>query len=125
MNARIDNVGPVDLFSQVNGLPQLIRGNVRVDWVDLDEGLDGNVDPDDAEDQGYLRFDLYRRESESAEWEEVSGGSFCTLVTVGTPAEKLKLGLLRIMDATYAHVCAHGSAKRICEDLSWMSCETL
>lgn len=98
-------------------LPTLIRGNVRIDWVNLGEGNDGDYDPSDPNDKNLLRFDVYRLDGK--EWNGVEDGSYCTQVTVSTPNCVLMGHLTHFMDTIYDDVSAHGKAKRLCESLSW------
>ena len=37
---------------------EVIRGDRKVEWVDLGEGLDGEYDPDNEDDVALLRFDV-------------------------------------------------------------------
>jgi hypothetical protein len=87
-------------LKQVESLPGIIRGNVKIEWVNLGEGFDGDYDPENPDDRNLLRFEVYR--NEGIEWVAIEDGSYCTLV-----------------DAIYDDVSAHGKAKRLCESLSW------
>lgn len=98
-------------------LPVIIRDNVRIEWVNLDEGNDGDYDSSDPEDENLLRFDVSRFDGK--EWEAISDGSYCTQVSATTPQQILIEHLVHFMDTIYDDVSAHGKAKRLCEDLSW------
>lgn len=99
------------------GLPMIIRNNVRIDWVNLGEGLDGDYDPTDKYDANLLRFDVYRFDGN--EWQAIEDGSYCTQVNATTPQKILIDYLVHFMDTIYDDVSAHGKAKRLCEQLSW------
>ena len=101
------------------GLPIIIRNNVRIDWVNLGEGNDGDYDPTDKYDENLLRFDVYRYDGK--EWTAIEDGSYCTQVTANTPIRVLKDHLRHFMDTIYDDVSAHGKAKRLCESISWTS----
>ena len=100
-------------------LPVLIKNNVKVEWVNLDEGTCGDYDPDDPDDTNLLRFDVSYLEN--GVWTEVPDGSYCTAMPASTNIDVLKIGLKVIMDAIYDDVSSHHRAKRICEDMSWMA----
>lgn len=102
-----------------NALPFLTRNNVKVEWVNLGEGWDGDYDESDPNDVNLLRFDVSRLE-ENGEWSEVPDGSYCTQIPANTSTEILKRGLDHIMNTVYDDVSHHGKAKRLCESLSWM-----
>lgn len=99
------------------GLPMIIRNNVRIDWVDLNEGRDGDYDPTDKYDAHLLRFDVYRFDGK--EWQAIDDGSYCTQVIISTPHLTLVEHLKHFMNTIYDDVSNHGKAKRLCESLSW------
>jgi hypothetical protein len=95
---------------------EMILGNYKAQWSDIDEGWDGFYDPNDPNDQKLYRFDTY--EMVDGEWETIDDGSYCTAVPVGTPDEMLKTGLSLILEALNKNA---GSKKRMLEEFSWMS----
>jgi hypothetical protein len=99
-------------------LPMIIRNNVRIDWVNLGEGNDGDYDPTDKYDENLLRFDVYRFDGK--EWEAIEDGSYCTQIAAGTDQKILIEHLRHFMDTIYDDVSTHGKAKRLCEQLSWI-----
>lgn len=98
-------------------LPTIIRGNVRIDWVNLHEGFDGDYDPENPDDVNLLRFDAYRHDG--ADWVEVEDGSYCTQIPANTNHVTLRRILRSFMDYIYDDVVSVGKAKRKCEQLSW------
>lgn len=98
-------------------LPTIIRRNVRIDWVNLNEGNDGDYDPTDKHDTNLLRFDVYRFDGNN--WEAIDDGSYCTRVPASTLQVTLVEHLVHFMNTIYDDVSAHGKAKRLCESLSW------
>lgn len=106
-------------FRSVDGFPSLRRGLVRVDWVNLGEGQDGDFDESDPDDTNLLRFDVFRKEG--GRWTEVPDGSFCTRMPAQTERVVLKRALVHIMDRIHSDVVSSGRAKRACEHLSWIS----
>lgn len=103
--------------SNVFGLPVIIRNNVMIEWVNLDEGWNGDYDPDDENDENLLRFDVSRFDGK--EWVGIDDGSYCTQVTANTPRTRLVEHLTHFLDTIYDDVSNHGKAKRLCESLSW------
>ena len=99
-------------------LPSIIRGKVRIDWVNLDEGNDGDYDPDNPEDVNLLRFDVYKKHDIEG-WLEVEDGSYCTQVPATTDADTLRRILTSFMDVIHDDIAGYGKAKRKCEQLSW------
>lgn len=106
------------------GLPGARRGVIKVEWVDLGEGRDGDYDPGDPEDEQLLRFDLYRLSDEGV-WEEVPDGSYCTNVCLDTPVNVLQFGAKMILDEVHAAILADGRAKRAVARLSHLSTKYL
>ena len=98
-------------------LPVIIRENVQIEWVNLDEGHDGDYDPTDKHDENLLRFDVSRFDGKN--WEAIADGSYCTQVSATTPQQILIEHLVHFMNTIYDDVSEHGTAKRVCESLSW------
>lgn len=112
----------IDAFS-VNEyeLPSIIRNGVKIDWVNLDEGFDGDYDPENPDDVNLLRFDVSKFDTETNEWTEVEDGSYCTQVPADTNHATLRRILTSFMDYIYDDVVSVGKSKRKCEQLSWTS----
>jgi len=102
---------------------ELIIGKVKVEWVNLGEGLSGDYNPDDPEDENLLRFDVSKLEN--GEWVEVPDASYCTLFSANASDENKQEGLRILMDNIYEEVRAGHSIKKLCERLSWISPETM
>jgi len=101
----------------------LIRGDVRVEWERLGEGVCGDYNPDDPDDIELLRFDVSHKDSETGEWLAVDDASYCTQVPVDTAPEVRQTLLRFIMDEVYEPVTDGHSIKKLCERLSWISPE--
>jgi hypothetical protein len=104
-------------FVNEQKLPSIIRGNVRIDWVNLGEGFDGDYDADNPDDVNLLRFDVYRHDG--AEWIEVEDGSYCTQVPAHANHVTLRQILSIFMDYIHDDIKSVGKSKRKCEQLSW------
>jgi hypothetical protein len=92
--------------------------DLKVVWVDLGEGLNGDFDPTDPDDRSLLRFDVHERGAEG--WVPVESGSYCTLVPSETPAVHLVSMLLTILYAVDRCRRRDVSAKHTLEALSWL-----
>ena len=106
-------------FTNEYDLPSIIRNNVRIDWINMDEGYDGDYDPENPDDVNLLRFDVSNLVQ--GEWTEVEDGSYCTQVPAHTNKATLARILTSFMDYIYDDVVSVGKAKRKCEMLSWTS----
>lgn len=114
-------------------------GLVKVVWVDLGEGLSGDYDPEDPEDESLLRYDAYvrwdqenpsRNELRDLEldpfaedgntWAVRQDSSYCTQTRADTPIEDLHALALLIAEAL-ADDLDNGSWKRTAEEMSWVS----
>ncbi len=109
---------PADIFTIHEGLPCLTRGPVRVEWVNLGDGNCGDFTKEDPTDTNLLRFDVSKRTGDN--WAEVPNGSFCTLMPADAKPDELRKALAQIMNTIFEAVRDHGSAKRLCEELSWI-----
>lgn len=102
----------------------VIRGNRKVEWVDLGEGFSGDYDPSNPDDQALLRFDVLEltnihglfSDSPVMEWEVLDDASYCTQMPADSSDVVLRRGATMIMNATYGKT----NIKRICEGLSWI-----
>ena len=102
-------------------LPSIIRNGVKIDWVNLDEGYDGDYDPENPDDVNLLRFDVSKFDTKSNEWTEVEDGSYCTQVPANANHATLRRILTSFMNEIYDDVFSVGKAKRKCEMLSHTS----
>lgn len=99
-------------------MDELIRGNIKVEWSELGEGLCGEYNSKDSKDIELLRFDVYKLENK--EWIPIDDASYCTLVPVSTDRiTKMKL-LKLLMDEIYEPASSGYSIKKLCERLSWV-----
>lgn len=104
---------------------ELISGNIKVEWVDLGEGLCGDYNPDDPEDIPLLRFDI--SVLRDGEWEIKEDGSHCTqFPATASSAEKatgLAILMNRVRDVLADDIDA--SIKKLAEELSWIDLEAV
>ncbi len=101
----------------------LIKGNIKVEWAKLGEGIDGDYNPDDPDDVELLRFDVSRKTK--GHWEAIDDASYCTQIPVSATPEQRQSGLEWIMAEVYEPASQGASIKKICELLSWLSLESL
>ena len=105
-----------------------IDGLVKVEWVNMGEGWEGDYDETNPEDANLLRFDVSFRESKNDEWIAAEDGSYVTRLTAGTSDSDLLAGLIEIIssiDGNSADWFYNRSHKRICERLSWLSRDSI
>lgn len=99
---------------------QEILGQYKVEWVNLNEGMNGDFDPTDNDDINLLRFDVYKLCEN--EWEPVDDCSYCTLMPANTPPDVLQKGLQLILAKIHGN---NESLKKVCEELSYISPESI
>lgn len=103
---------------------ELIKGNIKAEWVELGEGWSGDYDPDDPEDDELLRFDMSYKD-EHGIWQEIPDSSYCTRMPVKAP-ENIKLQALQVILDEYVNACSghyhenSPSCKRLGEKMSWI-----
>lgn len=117
----------------------LIRGQVRVELVCLDEGVCGDYDAADPEDIPLLRFDVsyYHPAGECSprlydtyfldepDWVACADASYCTQLPVSLCPEQCQQALEFLMDFVREPVTCLEPIKKLCERLSWISTEAL
>ncbi len=97
---------------------------IQVCLVNIGEGCSGDYNEDDPEDINYLRFDVYYKNPESDEMEEVDDASYCTCIDAKSAKEHLEDVIKTIFNRyrdVYTHICAGGSVKHMGEELSYIS----
>lgn len=98
---------------------EIIRGNVKVGWVELGEGWYGEYNEEDPNDEELLRFDVHTKIN--GEWEPVEDSSYCTAFPVNTSFDQQADASIIIMNSIEEPLLAGYSIKKICEELSWIS----
>ena len=97
---------------------ELIKGKVRVEWVELGEGMLGAYNPDDPDDVELLRFDVSRLEE--GEWIDPGDASYCTLFPADASDELKMAGLRLLMNSVYEPCNSGHPIKKLCERLSYI-----
>ena len=123
--AAIEAITPSVEKEEEGNFMELVRDNVKVEWVALGEGLYGDYNwtiPDDIE---LLRFDVsVLREGQ---WIEKEDASYCTRFPAdATDAEK-RAGLELLMKRFHEvlHSDPEASVKKLGEELSWISLDSI
>ena len=100
---------------------ELIKDDVKVAWINLGEGFQGDYDENDPEDENLLRFDVYVKED--GDWVAVDDASYCTQVSAKTSNKDLNRLLGVLMDNFYdaLHNQHYISVKKLGEQMSWIS----
>ena len=91
---------------------ELIEGEYKVAWVNLDEGYNGDYDPEDEEDENLLRLDVELLTKDG--WE--SKCSYCTCIPANAEESVLQEKLRKIMDAIKS--VPKSRIKKVCEKLT-------
>jgi hypothetical protein len=121
---------PSDIYGEDGN--ELIRGNVKVEWVQLGEGLSEEYNPNDPTDANILRFDVSVKPvkvssakndpaSYPDEWVDPGNASYSTRFPVSAPIDLRKRALKAIMDKVYGHASEGYSFKKIGEEMSWLT----
>ena len=96
---------------------------IRVDFVNIGEGLCGEYNADNPDDINMLRFDVYVKNDEK-NWERVEDASYCTNIPADADLDILKERITTIY-RRYADVIdsypVSSSVKKLGEELSWLS----
>ena len=95
---------------------ELVRNYLKVEWVNLNEGYNGDFDPSDPEDTNLLRFDVSYFDEDLKDWQAIDDASYCTCMPAETPESILKRALEIIMDRIEGK--SHSSISKACEHLS-------
>jgi hypothetical protein len=102
------------------------RGDIRVEWDDLGESIDGgDWEDDEPIENSVLRFYVRKRSDEAAEYgdgfEDIEDASYATSFPAETSTMVERDQALRlILDKVYDSAAAGESIKKICERLSWI-----
>ncbi len=100
------------------------RGPVRVAWVCLGEGYNGEYDPRDPEDELLLRFNLFLKDETSGEWRPAGSRLTCFAAKASVKDKKAALDILlnRFYDAytTEPRQCM----STLADELSYISADT-
>jgi hypothetical protein len=103
----------------------LTVNNLRIEWVNLGEGRNGDYNSFDPDDQNMLRFSVYVVRSNGA-LEEPQDSSYCTNVPASTPLLALEYLLVSMLNQIINKVGSTFSdditpdISDICENLSWV-----
>lgn len=104
---------------------------IRVDFVNIGEGIRGDYHPEDPEDVNLLRFDVYVKNPDADEeyndgWIEVEDASYCTQIPADTEIDILKSKIKYIFNryrdeiSSYDNYLYGPSVKKMGEELSWI-----
>lgn len=109
-----------DCCLEAEDVLELTCGDIRTVWVNLEEGFNGDYNPDDPDDKNLLRLDLYQRLN--GEWESVEGASYCTRMPVDADESLLKRSLRYALDNYRVALSGRPgfSVRHVGETLSWM-----
>ena len=100
------------------------RGNIRVAWVCIGEGYNGEYDPNDPEDELLLRLDVAAKNEETGDWKTVESRCTCFAASASPQDQEAALEILldRFWNAysTGTHQCLGALA----DEMSYISADT-
>ena len=115
-------MAPVVVYDDTDAVMSIYDDVLRVDWVNIDEGIFGDYDPDDPDDVNLLRFDVCVK-LENGEWEPIDDASYCTNMPADASKEVLERALRCIFNR-YRDVIngpeIYTSVKKLGEELSYI-----
>lgn len=93
---------------------------LQVSWIDIGEGMDGDYNPEDPDDEALFRLDVMAKRF--GEWDWVDDGSICTC----TPTETNEATLLKLLEIAMDKIHPYylknnGRIKKVMDDLSYMN----
>lgn len=100
---------------------EVLDDELKVEWANIDEGYNGDYNPDDSNDVELLRFYVYF--NDDGEWEPVENASYCTNMPLHTPQEILEASLEAIFSRYKDEMGGdpYAPVKNLGEELSWIS----
>lgn len=98
----------------------LVRDNIKVEWLAIDEGLHGDYDPSDPQDIELLRFSV--SVLRDGVWEEKEDASYCTQFPASSAAEE-QVAALQLLLGQFHYALSSNidlSVKKLAEKMSWL-----
>lgn len=102
---------------------ELIKGNVKVELVDIGEGICGDYNSNDPNDISLLRFYVSKKTEDY--WEDIEDSSYCTRLPSSINDEEAIKALSILMDNFYDPVMNSESVKKLGERMSWISLDDI
>jgi hypothetical protein len=99
----------------------LAEGDFRVSLEWIGEGVDGDYDEDDPEDEPLLRFEVEQIDNVGG-FQYVGGTSYCTQLDARIPDE-VKIKALRHILNVVRSTPSTQSLKHVCGRLSWLKAD--
>lgn len=97
---------------------QVEKYGIVVELHHIDEGLNGDYDPNDSFDKPLLRFFVFQRQD--GELVELDSCSYCTLLSDNLPDDLKRKAANYLLDRITHTISTGGSLKKECERLSWI-----
>ena len=94
----------------------LVKGNLRVTLEYIGEGVSGDYDDQDPEDEPLVRFSCDQKVD--GRWEGLDNASYCTQLPVTISEEIKEKAAAAIMQELEG--CAESSKKKALERMSWL-----
>lgn len=98
-----------------------IRGDLlRIKLVDLNEGSNGDYNPEDPLDEKLWRVDFYYRKPQEKIWRPFSDGSYCTQLPVSVNPKTVRSILIHMYCEILRRYQEGEHMKRVFEKMSWV-----
>ena len=94
---------------------------IKVEFLNIGEGYNGDYNPQDPDDEPLIRFDVSI--CEDGQWREVDDASYCTKLKVSEKLDVLEEKITAVFNRyrdVVDHILAGGSVKKLGEELSWI-----
>lgn len=98
---------------------------VKVELINIGEGLNGDYDPHDPEDMNLLRYDV--SVFKDGVWEKKEDSSYCTMFPADAASSQKQKALEILSERFYDALSENieASVKKIGEEMSWISLESI
>jgi len=93
---------------------------LKIQLVDLNEGYNGDYDPDDPLDVKLWRVDFSSRIGKTNRWLSFEDGSYCTQLPVGTDPKVVRSILIHMHCEILRRYQEGEHMKRVFEKMSWV-----
>jgi len=118
----MEDCGPKRLTLEEGDSISAEKDNIKVEIENIGEGICGDYDPNDPEDDNYLRFTVYRKDYKG-HFEQVDDASYCTQIPADTPKLLLDRALSYLLKEFHSVLSCDPfqSVKKLGEHFSWIS----
>jgi hypothetical protein len=94
--------------------------HIKIQLVDLNEGDNGEYNPEDPLDEKLWRVDFYYRMKRKGAWQPFDDGSYCTQLPVAVHPKVVRSILIHMYCEITRRYNEGEHLKRVFESLSWV-----